>query len=70
MHDPVAGVGDEKVYLSKQLARRSQEKPGVVSRRAMSMLIGSTQISALVQQAQAAETETVRGFVQYMTGNG
>ena len=31
VHDPVAGVGDEKVYLSKQLARRSQEKPGVVS---------------------------------------
>ena len=34
------------------------------------MPVGTVQISGLIQQAQAAETETVRGFVQYMTGNG
>lgn len=30
-HDPVRDVGDEKLYTSKELARRSKEKPGVVN---------------------------------------
>jgi exportin-2 (importin alpha re-exporter) len=31
LHDPIKEVGDEKVFAGKELARRSKEKPGVVS---------------------------------------
>ena len=31
VHDPLAGIGDEKMYASRALAKRSSERPGVVS---------------------------------------
>ena len=31
VHDPVKNVRDERLYASKELARRSREKPGLVS---------------------------------------
>ena len=30
-HDPVKEVGNEKLFASKEISRRSKEKPGVVS---------------------------------------
>ena len=32
-HDPVKDVADEKLFASKELAKRSRERPGVASRR-------------------------------------
>jgi exportin-2 (importin alpha re-exporter) len=31
VHDPVAHVGDAKVYASREISTRSKERPGVVS---------------------------------------
>ncbi|ORX36025.1 Cse1-domain-containing protein [Kockovaella imperatae] len=55
-HDPVSDVKDEKLFASKEISRRSKERPGV--------------IPALVQQAQATEAKTVGDFVSYMRDNG
>ncbi|BEJ11174.1 hypothetical protein CspHIS471_0105960 [Cutaneotrichosporon sp. HIS471] len=55
-HDPIKNIPDTKKYASSQLARRSMERPGV--------------LSPLVQQAGAAEGSKVPQFVQYMNANG
>lgn len=56
-HDPVASIGaDEKLYASKELARRSAGRPGV--------------LGPLIQQAEAEEPATVAEFVKYMASNG
>lgn len=54
-HDPVASVTDEKHFATTELAKRSQERPGV--------------LGPLIQQAQATEPKTVEKFLQDMSSN-
>lgn len=56
VYSPVAHVADSKAYASKELARRSQASPGV--------------LTGLVQQAQGVEGETVGRWVEYMRSQG
>ncbi|KAK1926751.1 putative importin-alpha export receptor [Papiliotrema laurentii] len=56
VHDPVKSVADTKAFASKELARRSAERPG--------------QIGPLIEEARAAEPQVVTGFVEYMASNG
>ncbi|CAD6568832.1 MAG: importin-alpha export receptor [Tremellales sp. Tagirdzhanova-0007] len=56
VHDSLKSISDERLYASKELARRSREKPGVMG--------------ALVEQAQRTAGDTVGGFLSYMAGNG
>ncbi|OXB34588.1 importin-alpha export receptor [Cryptococcus neoformans] len=54
--DPTAGVEDSKVFAAKELAKRSNEKPGM--------------LGPLIDAAQKEEQVTVTNFVQFMATNG
>lgn len=75
--DAFADIKDVKLFASKEISRRSQEKPGIVSvprRLPAGLALGaraeSRQISGLFGQAQQAEQSGVVAFAQYMQSNG
>lgn len=55
-HDPIKNIADTKKHASRELARRSKERPGV--------------LPPLIQQAQTTEGSKVPEFVQSMNVNG
>lgn len=72
VHNPVAHVGDAKVYASKEISTRSKERAGVVSHSGLGVVETrlTIKIKSLVEQAQNSEGNSVAGFVQYMGTNG
>lgn len=70
-HDPVAQIPDARVYASKELARRSAEKPGQVSGiSSLHRSIAECQIASLVEEARKEEQENVTKFTTFMNSNG
>ncbi|OCF31081.1 importin-alpha export receptor [Kwoniella heveanensis BCC8398] len=56
VRDPTGGVTDTKAFAAKELARRSAERPGV--------------LSPLIAEASNVEKDTVSGFLQFASANG
>lgn len=75
VRDPTAGVEDSKVFAAKELAKRSNEKPGMVCESPLVVLtkhvsLTMVKLGPLIEAAQKEEQVTVTNFVQFMATNG